>query len=490
MRAYAVFHLIGWVLAVLAATMLLPIVFALKLDSIAVVQAFVIPALAIGFLGGILILAFRDRSILTGRWESLLLLGLVWLVVPLAAALPFYTAGYPKGVADALFEATSGFTTTGATALLDLSQAPRSIIIWRSVLQWLGGLTTLLTLVTILGPLSGTNLLDRQLRIIGLGAHGSVRHMLEAVRSITPAYGALTMACFMGLVFSGIPAFDAFCLALSTLSTGGFMPREGTIAVYGSATAELCLAFFMAAGAVSVLWIRATLQMRWAFVRVTTEPLWIIGLIVCFGTGLGILLMANTPGTSWSEASSSLTLGLATAASIVSTTGLPISDNAQDMIPYMLLLGLCILGGGRFSTAGGLKVYRVLSMLRQTGRELRLLIYPHGVRPARHGEESRDVEIIKSAWIMLAAFIIAAGALAITLAASGLLFSGALLASAGALSNMGPIYEIARGVNFPEAPAYGEMTSLAQISLCIGMVFGRVEILALLTFVNLANWRD
>ena len=490
MRAYAVFHLLGWVLAALAAAMLFTAAFAISQDSLVAIQAFVAPAFLVGFLGGCLILAFKNSAVFSTRWDSLFLLGLIWLVVPIAAALPFYYAGFPKSAIAGYFEATSGFTTTGATTIVDLSQTPRSIIIWRAVLQWGGGLTTLLSLVAILGPLSGSHLLDRQLRVIGRSTHGSVRHMLEALRSIAPLYSALTMACFVALVFSGIPPFDAFCLALSTISTGGFMPREGTIALYGSPAAELFLTFFMCTGAVSIVWFRALLQRRWTLARETREPFWIIGLIVFSGIFLCVQLLANSVSLEWREALHFLTIGLATAASIVTTTGFFISDDAQNLIPFMILLGLSFIGAGRFSTAGGLKMYRVLSMIRQAGRELRILIYPHGVRPARHGEEARDIEIIRAIWITFASYILVLGSLAILLSAFGLGFQGAMLAGAGALGNIGPVYEMARTANFANAPSYDAMSATTQLTLCLGMIFGRVEVLALLTFLNLANWRD
>ena len=156
----------------------------------------------------------------------------------------------------------------------------------------------------------------------------------------------------------------------------------------------------------------------------------------------------------------------------------------------MVLLSLCIVGGGRFSTAGGLKIYRITSMLRQLGREIRLLVYPHGVRPARHGAEALDHEVVKAIWITLTAFMLVIGIIAMILAWTGVPFAGALIASAGSVSNIGPAYEFARLVDFPNAPSYAEMTPIAQIILCAGMVLGRVEILALLSIFNVIFWRD
>lgn len=490
MRVYAVFHLLGWVLTALSAIMLLPAAFAVAVDSIGAVQAFVVPAFTVGFLGGTLILAFRDRRTFSTRWESLLLLGVVWFTVPLAAALPFYTAGVPKGFVAAYFEATSGFTTTGATAITDLSEAPRSIIVWRALLQWAGGLTTLLSLVAILGPLSGSFLLDRQLRVMGRSTHGSVRHMVEALRSILPLYSGLTMACFVALSFSGIPPFDAFCLALSTLSTGGFMPRDGTIELYGSPAAELVLSVFMVFGAVSVIWLRAILQKRWPLVRETREPYWLITVVLTAGLVLTGLSLANAPDVNWVTLFHSLTTGLAAAASVVSTTGFLTSQPAQDVMPFVALLGLAFIGAGRFSTGGGLKIYRVVAMLRQIERELRVLVYPHGVRPSRFGEEQRDNELIRAIWITFAAFVVTVCVVAMAVSASGLVFSAALLASTGAISNIGPVYEMARAANYPNAPTFGAMSPFAHLSLCAGMLLGRVEIFAFLALLNIANWRD
>ena len=490
MRPIAVLYILGWVLAAISTAMLIPASFAVALDSIAHVQAFVVPSIAVGFLAGGMIIAFKSRDVFSGRRQSLLLLALVWFVVPAAGSLPFYLSGFPGTAVAAYFEATSGFTTTGATVLSDLGQVPASILVWRALLQWIGGLTTLVALAALLGQLSGSSLVDRQLRLIGHTIHGTFQHLKEALRTITPYYAGFTLACFVALTVSGIPAFDAFCISLSTLSTGGFMPRDGTFLLYSAPMAEFLLAFFMLIGAISVIWIRAVFQMRWALVRETSEPIWIFWSTGALGLTLAIVLAIKTGDPSIGTLFHTLTLGLATAASIISTTGFAISDQTLSLIPYMVLLGMCIVGGGRFSTAGGLKVYRITSMLRQLGREFRLLVYPHGVRPARHGAEALDHEVVKEIWITLTAFVLVIGTIALIVAWTGVPFAGAIIASAGSVSNIGPIYEFARVADFPNAPAYAQMTPFAQITLCIGMVLGRVEILALLSIFSVIFWRD
>ena len=490
MRAVAVLYILGWLLAAAALAMLIPAAVALALDPIVVAQAFLVPALSTGFLGGCLIIAFMGRETLFGRRQSLLLLCGIWVVIPLAGALPLYTAGFPKSFIGAMFEAVSGFTTTGASIFVDLAEVPSSIIVWRGLLQWTGGLATLLALAAIVAPLTGAELMERQLRVIGRSAHGSALHVAESLRSILPLYSALTMGCFLGLIFSGLPPFDAFCLSLSAVSTGGFMPREGTIELYGAPAAELVLAVFMTLGCVSIIWLRAILQARWSIVRETREPIWIFGIVAVAGVGLAVALIRVSPESGLGDSLHSFTLALATMASLISTTGLAISDRTLEMIPYVALLGICIVGGGRFSTAGGLKLYRLGVMLRQLGRELRLLVYPHGVRPSRYGDEKQDIELLKMVWTVLVGFVLSIGVLAILLSAAGLPFEASLLAAATALSNIGPAYDFARLSDLADAPSFADMSGWAQAVLCGGMILGRVEILALFTLINLTYWRQ
>jgi trk system potassium uptake protein TrkH len=490
MHLVAVLYVLGWVLAIIAGAMLIPAVFAVAVGSIVQVQAFVVPAFAVGFIAGCMIIAFKNRQPFAGRRQSLLLLVLVWTVVPVAAAVPFYVLGFPHTVWSAYFEAASGFTTTGATTLKDLGQTPASILVWRALLQWIGGLVTLISLATLLGPLSGTVIDDRQLRLIGHTAEGTMHHMREALRSFLPLYSALTAACFISLSGSGISTFDAFCLSLATLSTGGFMPRDGTIILYGSPLAELSLALFMTIGACSVIWIRAIMQMRWTIVRETREPLWIFCMVGILGLWIAAMLVIDIGGYRLPTIVHSLTLGLASAASLLTTTGFAVSEQTYPVLPYMAVLCLCMIGGGRFSTAGGLKVYRIAFLMRLTAREIRLLIYPHGVRPSSHGAEALDVEVAKGLWIMLTAFVLVVGALSMFVAWSGVPFGGAVMAAVGSVTNIGQIYEFSRITDFTSAPDFAAMNPAAQIALCVGMVFGRMEILALLTVFNSVFWRD
>ncbi len=490
MRAAAVFYVLGWLLTVLAAAMLVPIAFAVTLDPAPVVEAFLFPAVVIGFLGVNMVIASRARDLVIGRRQGLMLFAAIWLTVPLAAALPFYSAGFPATLSAAVFEATSGFTTTGATVIGEISAVPRAIIVWRGLLQWLGGLTSLVLLAALLGPLWEGGGSERQPHVTGRSENRIFAQIDEALRMVVPIYLLLTLLCFLGLMVSGLAAFDALCLSLSAVSTGGFMPRDGTIALYGSTAAELVLTVFMVLGAVNLLWVQALFSGRWSSVREAREPFLIIALVAFVGAALTAALLGTTPLTGPGDVLDTFVLSLAAAASLVTTTGFMVSERAQDLVPYTLLLIVVVVGGGAFSTAGGLKIFRVWAMFRQVGRELQLLVYPHGVRPSPGGDEARDDRLIMAIWATFVAFTVTIAGLAVLLATSGLSFESALLAAASVISNVGPAYEMGRASAFSAAPAFAAMTPGSQVALCGGMILGRGEVLVILSLLGVAYWRD
>lgn len=490
MRPVAVLYVLGWLLAISAGAMLIPAIFAAALDPAPVVEAFVVAALVVGVIGVNLVFAFRGSDLAFGRRQNLLMVSIVWLVVPLAGALPFIALGVEGGPVAALFESVSGFTTTGATVISDLKDVPRSLIVWRALLQWLGGLATLVAIVALLGPLMGPDLDDRHLQVISRSSQVTPHHLRYVLESIGPLYLALTLGCFVLLNFSGIPPFDSFCLALSTLSTGGFMPKDGTLALYGLPLAEFVLGIFMLVGAVNVIWLRSIVQGRWSLVREIREPYWTIGAAVGGGLLLGLSILPEIPVTGPGDLVVALAHGFTTVASLITTTGFMTSDIAIDTLPYMAILALCLVGGGRFSTSGGMKFFRVFAMFRQLGREFRLLIYPHGVRPSRFGDEALDIALMKLVWTTLVAFIITISVLAIILAGTGLPLANALMASISAVTNAGPAYDFARVADLPQGASFSEMSPQAHLALAGGMIIGRVEVVAALSLFSAVYWRS
>ena len=491
MRSIGVIYLFGWMVFVLAGCMLLPAVTALLSQETQVAWMFAMASGTTAFIGGGLILALRGKVVELSRTEGLALLVFVWVFLPLAGAIPIWLAGVTGSFVRSYFEAVSGFTTTGATVFAQLVDVPNGIIIWRSLLQWLGGLTSLLTLALVIGPLIGTGQIERQLRILGGGETGRSWYRVSAFRTILPFYSALSICCFFALLACGVPAFDALCLAMSTISTGGFMPRDGTLVEYGSSLGLVVVGLFSLAGAVSIVWLRSLLTMRWTEVWQTREPFFVIGAVIFLAPFLAFAFLQAVPALSVDGTFRAIAAGFASAASYVSTTGFPVSPATDPALPYLLLLLICIIGGGRFSTAGGLKFFRLGTLLSHSGQEIGWLVYPHSVTSvASAGNITRDrLMVLRAVWANFAVYFGVFVALGCGLGFAGLDLPASLLAAVSALSNIGPAYTAMLGEFGEKAVGYPAMGDATLLGLAFGMILGRVEILALLGLINVRYWR-
>lgn len=482
-------YIMGWCLGGISLSMVIPAFFAIIIGEKSQAMAFMNSSVALFFLAGGLIFALHQEKLSIGRKQQLLIVLGIWFLLPLGAGLPYYLTGHVETYASAYFEAVSGFTTTGSSLVKSLSDVPKSIILWRAILQWLGGLTTLLTLSFIIGRIMGVELFGRDTRSIIQSNSGSSMDLENTVATILPLYFGLTIVCYILLLIFGIPSFDAFCLSLSTLSTGGYMPRDGSISLYGSPLAEITLAIFMFLGAVSVIWVKALVEMNKNILSRTSEPLWIGLSILVLGLSLTSVIISKTTSLDLFSFFHSLTLGIASAASLVTTTGFIFGNQDQIILPYLLLLAVAMIGGGRYSTAGGLKFSRVVTMLDLSKRELQNLLYPHGIHPTHYGSSERDQLVRRAIWSIFSITILFLVAMILILSYFSIPLDAALMVSVSSFSNFGPAYELARPANPDAFPTIAAMGPKAQLLLSVGMIIGRVETLVILGLLNLAIWR-
>ena len=241
-----------------ACAMLVPLLVSLLFGETRQVVAFAASFIVTGFLAGAVLFALRGQQATANRGELLLTPVVAWFVVPVFLALPFVFGGTVETFVDAYFEAVSGVTTTGATILESLSDVSATIIFWRAWLQWLGGFVTLVMVMSLFPilDLAGMQLSTNLLK------HGEGDSMSDRIRGIIFnlwwVYGGLTVLCIVLLWVTGVPIFEGVCIGLSTLSTGGFMPHDGTIRTYNSSFTELVVVTFMIIGAINF-------SLHWAF---------------------------------------------------------------------------------------------------------------------------------------------------------------------------------------------------------------------------------
>ncbi|MEO0617852.1 MAG: potassium transporter TrkG [Pseudomonadota bacterium] len=493
MRYQTVAHILGWLLIVFAALALFPLLTAFSLDERMARNAF---AMTIGiavFCGGALILATRGAGTIDVRREGLLVVAAFWLLLPLLAAIPFVLSGNVRTLTAGYFEAVSGLTTTGATVFTEITLLPRSVVLWRGLLQWTGGLATLIAWAILVAPDVRSAPFDPSLAPVTLQKGKRQKGTRWLPRSVyaalLPLYGGLTAACFVGLAVAGLPAFDAICLAFATVSTGGFMPRDGALVSYGSEAALWIITVFMITGAISLIWLRGVFNRQMHVVRASPEPYWIItGLALLVGYLISVALISNMNGSVGSLIDA-LAVIVATAASHLTTTGFYVSDPIHTQLPLVLVMALGFVGAGRYSTSGGVKFQRVGVMLRAAYREFHHLVFPHAAVGGARSSVERTLATESAIWVNFFVVIAAVTTLALVMSTSGLNLTSSLLAAISAIGNVGPAYDLASSSDIAGRLGYDEMTSPAQFALAMGMVFGRFEVLALLTLFNAAYWR-
>lgn len=476
-----VLHILSQVLVVFAFALLLPASISLATgDGLA--ESYLVISGLVGFLAGAFYFALRGREATLNKAQAFMLVVAVWVVPPLIAAVPIMQNAHVNYIA-ALFEATSGFTTTGATLLKMVNQTPATKF-WRAELQWFGGLTTLVTFITVLAPAGVGGLSSRAVSIIGEYSDTSVGQAWRTMRAVTIAYSIATVVCVVLLFGTGLPTFDAICLGLSTISTGGFMPIDGDLSVYANPLAEIVIMVFLAMGATSVAWYRILLQGHRALLVEHRETYWIIAVMLVTGLGYAAVF------TGFENIFAAFGEGLFTAVSLISTTGFETRFRGLASLPDTIVFFLAIAGGAALSTAGGIKFYRIGGMFVQTLHELRRLIFPHSVRSSRFGSQPYDMNVMRAIWafLVIAMAVLMAGGLVLALDLPS--FDAALLASVSAFSNIGPLYSPEWPLNHGGWPAYSDFSSLSHVAMIIVMILGRIEVLVLFAAFNPTYWRS
>ncbi|WP_350333996.1 TrkH family potassium uptake protein [Coralliovum pocilloporae] len=428
------------------------------------------------FMSAMVFQAIRGHERQLNRYQGFILCLLTWLILPFYASMPFVIVGGYQPV-DALFEATSGLTTSGATLTQSIDALPKSLVFWRSEIQWFGGLLTLVTILFILAPGGLGGLPSRHIRLIDpRHADRESLHAVHVIRQIVAGYSLITLVCAILLYASGIDPFDAICLAFATVSTGGFMPRDGTLDVYGNTGVSLVLSVFMLMGATSLLWHRMILSRRIQLIMEHRESY----LVLLLGLGLGLLFAV----TFYQLAGSSLVLhpfvalaeGVTTGISIVTSTGFDARSAGMTVLPLPLLLMICFMGGTTFSAAGGLKLYRIGGMLVQSLREVERLVHPHSIRPSRFGSQPYDMQLMKAIWtaFCLSVLLVAATA-AILSMVDQVPMPAALTAAISNLSLIGQIYS-SGWIQAADWPSYSELSHEGKMALSALMVAGRLDV--------------
>jgi trk system potassium uptake protein TrkH len=454
------------------------------------------------------------------RRESLTAVALAWLLAGVLGALPFLWSGAVPRTADALFESVSGLTTTGASVLgADSTRAieslPPSILLWRALLQWLGGLGVVLVFIVLLpaaGVLGKDLLASEQ---VGVAAEDQRPHMREQARALFVTYSVLTLLAAGGYWLAGMGAYDAVAHALTTLPTGGFSPRNLSIGAYQNLAIELVAILFMFLAGCNlmllhdagrrglrpgVLWrdveFRGYTWIMGGAVLVVAAVLWLDGRTLA-DPGLGITRDYSDFARCLRDAAFQVT-------SVMTETGYCSADFQAWPRTAVLILVLCMLWGGcTGSTAGGLKILRVIVFWKLITYTLRLFIRPKTVDRVKVEERALAASVISAmlALGLMWLLSLAIGTLALALDPR-IEFLSAFTASASAMGCCGPaitavlpageaVWSVPPGhLNLGPYGSYGDLDGWAKILLAFQMILGRLEILTPIVLLSPRFWRQ
>jgi len=475
---------LGWGAVLLAAFMVLPGIVSFGVGETQTGLAFITGAGLTVFAGGTAIVATRGTAERVDLRGGFLTATLLWIILPAFGAIPFALSGEFISLMDAYFEALSGFTTNGASVLANPETASRGILMWRALLQWLGGFSAILLALALLafGGIGGMNLFNSPM---ARGERDTLVGRTErAARSLWWIYAGLTALCILALVAVGLSPFDAATHALSTISTGGFSTRAAGIAAFDSLGVEVVVMAFMAVGALNftLVWALARGNPR-ALLR-DVETHYLIAIVIA-ATAIvaGALIALEQFG-----AGAGIRIALFDVISALTTTGYSASaGTASATLPVIvpvMLMGLMLIGGASGSAAGGMRLMRLSVFFRLAGRELARLSYPHGVVRLRYGGQVIDETTLRSVWGQLMIFLSLLALSAVVFGVLGFDLQGALALAATTLSTSGAGLPLT-------APhlSYAAFDDVTKWVLCAGMLFGRLELLVVLVLFTPAYWR-
>ena len=425
---------------------------------------------------------FTRRSRKLTIKDGFALVTFAWIVVAIAGSLPFYLTGAIPNYTDAWFESMSGVTTTGATIIGNVNtlpnlengieSLPKGILFWRSFLQWIGGMGIIVFTIAIL-PLLGVGGVQLfKAEVPGPVADKIKPRVKETAKILWMVYVGFTVLQMTLLRLAGMPMFDAICHAFTTMPTGGFSTQNASIAAYNSPLIQYIIIFFMfVAGINFTLHFRAITGSFKSLFKDYELKVYIA--IIIIATSL-IFLSLSASNLDWSH--DSFMISLFQTVSIITTTGFGTSD--YELWPYFCQLALFILmffGAMGGSTSGGMKLTRIILLIKYAGTETKRMLHSRAIIPLRIGERSISDDIVRNTlgFFLIYLFIFVLTALVLTTFDLDLI--SAFGAAASAVGNVGPAFG-----EFGPTDNYALLNPIGKWMLSFCMMLGRLEIFTIL----------
>lgn len=445
---------------------------------------FGLPSALAAVIGALLLYFGRHAENRMGRRDGFLIVSLTWVVFSLVGMLPFIVSGYQPRVAAAFFETMSGFTTTGATAFTDIDALPHSILLWRSITHWIGGMGIVFFTIAVLPNMGGGDVKLFSAEATGLKIGKLHPRISTTARWLWSIYSLLTITCMAAYFFGGMGLFDALCHGLSTIGTGGFSTHTASIAWFQSPRLQWIATLFMFLASVN-----STLLYLFFIKRRVRDVLhddelrcFLVIFFVAAFSIMGILMYADHM-----DFSTALRSAFFNTASLQSTTGFSDEDFMKWHPTIWLILSLIsIIGACAGSTSGGLKSVRVLMVWRLTKAEFKKMLHPHAVLPVRINNTVITSQTARTVFVFFVVYFMLIMLSTFAMVAMGLSLLDAFGLAISSFSNVGPSI----GHLIGPLGSWGVLNAAILWINSFLMLAGRLEIFSLLLPLTPAFWRD
>ena len=472
-------YVLGWILLFEAAFLVLPAVVAVIYAEKALL-AFLVTVGLCAAVGGLLTLRKPKSTELSAR-DGFVVVAFSWIIMSVFGAVPFVLSGVTESFLDALFETVSGFTTTGATIFGDVEILPRSIIFWRSFTHWIGGMGVLVFIMAFL-PLSGaTNMYIMKAESPGPEVSKLVPKVKTTAKLLYTVYIGLTVLLFVLLLFGDMSVFEALNAAIATAGTGGFGWKNDSMASYSSYS-QIVIAVFMLLFSINFTSYFLILRRKFK-AALTTEVKVFLGIVAFSVLAISLNTMKSIGG--FSEA---LKHAFFSFSSLISTTGFSTVDFANaSLYPYFsqtILVLAMFVGACAGSTGGGIKVSRIIIMMKVMGRELSTALRPRQIKKVTVDNQVQDKGVVRSVYGYIFCFITVFVASVVLISIDGHDLVTNFTSVAATIGNIGPgLSKVGPSVN------YSFFSPLSKIVLIFDMLVGRLEFYPIILLLLPSTWR-
>ena len=476
-----VFFLIGILLIVLGLSMLAP--YSMQVIYEENSHSFISSSFVTIFIGILCILANLEKDLRLNLRQTFLFSTLAWVTVAIFGSLPFVLSSQTFSFSDAFFESMSGITTTGATIISDLDNSPRSILLWRAIMQWLGGIGIVVMAITILPLLKVGGM-----QLFKMEGPDSTEKILprtiEVAAIIISTYIVLTLSCgFFYWVF-GMTIFDSICHAMTTIATGGFSTHNDSIGFFKNSNIEIVASLFIILGSIPFI---SYLKFSQGNRKIFFQDVQIKGLIYLLIISTLIMFLYLLFINYESNLLEKIRISSFNVISILSGTGYVTDDfGLWGKFSLIFFLFLMFIGGCAGSTACGIKIFRLQMLLIFLKNQVKKLIYPNSVIITKYNNHKISDDFIRSVIIFIFSFLFIFLIIAMLLSISGLDFVTSISGAASSISNVGP----GLGEIIGPDGNYKNLPDLSKWILATGMLLGRLELFAVLVLFFPSFWRN